>query len=143
MQNITIDGVATDWHDPAITSDPTYSYALDAFGSGVPDSQFEGGKDILTVPEWGWTEGQTKGKNDIANGAAILIGSRLYFAGDRLENEGAARIGFWFFLNGTAPEPLDGKKGGFSPPHGMGDLLVLSNFEGGGKYSKTRQILAI
>ncbi|MCE4566929.1 SprB repeat-containing protein, partial [Maribellus sp. CM-23] len=79
--------------------------------------------------------GQTKGKNDIANGAAVLIGTKLYFAGDRLENEGDAQIGFWFFINGTGPDPLDGKKGTFSPPHAVGDILILSDFTGGGKHA--------
>ncbi len=130
---IIIDGHPTDWAALEADPIPTYFHAQDAFGSGVVDNQFEASKDIIPAADWTWTEGQTKAKNDIANGASVLIDGVLYFAGDRLSNNGDAQIGFWFFIDGTAPQPLDGKKGAFDPHHAIGDLLVLSDFTGGGK----------
>ncbi|WP_186525841.1 T9SS type A sorting domain-containing protein [Seonamhaeicola sediminis] len=80
----------------------------------------------------------------------------LFFAGDRETTNGDGQIGFWFLINGSGPTTDgDGNKI-FSPAHytnfgtpkpgagrdydltdiddGLaGDLLVLANFEGGGR----------
>jgi len=126
---ITVDGNPYDWSFTNLNTFAISSYKLDAFGNGQQDTSFtEGSKDFLTAAQLTWTYGQTKAKNDIANGAAVLVGNTLYFAGDRTSNNGDAQIGFWFYLNGTAPDPNTH----FSPPHAVGDLLVLADFTGGG-----------
>jgi hypothetical protein len=135
---ITIDGDPQEWDDAIITSNSYFVHTPDPFGNGVVDNQFtEGSKDITPALLQVWAEGQTKGKNDIANGAAVLIDGIIYFAGDRCKIQGVAQIGFWFYLNGTAPvkaNPTD-KTGYFSPEHAVGDLFVLSDFSNGGRYA--------
>src|SRR5436190_12939989 len=96
---ITIDGNPYDWSLANLNTFPVHSYQLDAFGNGVVDSQFtEGSKDFFEAEDLRWSVSQTKAKNDIANGAAVLVGNTLYFAGDRTSNNGDAQIGFWFYL---------------------------------------------
>ncbi|WP_163708036.1 hypothetical protein, partial [Mangrovibacterium lignilyticum] len=134
---ITVDGNTDDWNMLNANPLPTYVHVQDAYGNGVVDNQFtEGTKDIIPAEEWVWSVSQTKAKNDIANGAVFLKGDTLFFAGDRTSNNGDAQIGFWLFLDGTGPLPVDSKgKGAFFPQHNIapGDLLVLADFTGGGK----------
>ncbi len=113
------------------------------------DNQFtQGSKDFLLAADLAWAIVQTKAKNDIANGgfglanqvkfvdsdnvAKTLDGSFLVFAGDRTSNNGDAQIGFWFYLNSTAPVEVNGNRY-FAPAHTRGDLLVLADFTGGGR----------
>ncbi|MCK3685306.1 hypothetical protein, partial [Maribellus sp. YY47] len=74
----------------------------------------------------------------------------LFFAGDRESNNGTGYIGFWFCLNGTEPVEV-GKDKYFAPEHFTnfgedngeggtydaetcaGDILILANFENGGR----------
>ncbi|MEO7266339.1 MAG: hypothetical protein ABIW38_15590, partial [Ferruginibacter sp.] len=139
----TIDGNPIDWCNFG-------SHFQDAYGHGVVDSSFtQGSKDFKFAIDNTWEVGQTKAKNDIANGAASLvtqvryynasnvlvtspIGNYLVFAGDRSSNNGDAQIGFWFYLNGTHPVVLNGSNT-FAPEHVRGDLLVLADFTGGGR----------
>lgn len=138
---IIIDGNTSDWDAMHANSDdyPTYGHVQDLYGNGVVDNQFaEGQKDIIPAENWKWSLSQTKGKNDIANGAVVIIDGKVYFAGDRSKVVGAAQIGFWVFLDGTSPQPLDNKgKGTFSPAHNVspGDILILADFSGGGRYA--------
>jgi uncharacterized protein YjdB len=133
----TIDGNPIEWNR-ALPGDnfnlfAVKKYAPDAFGNGVVDNQFtEGSKDFFFANELVWSISQTKAKNDIANGAAIIHNNILYFAGDRTSNNGDAQIGFWLYLNGTAPTTISGNNI-FSPPHVDGDVLVLADFTGGGR----------
>ena len=55
---------------------------------------------------------------------------------NRTSNKGDAQIGFWFYQAGTAPavDPITGAQD-FAPEHAVGDLLVLANFTGGGKFA--------
>src|SRR5436190_5958647 len=142
---ITIDGNPYDWSLTNLNTFPVHSYQLDAFGNGVVDSQFtEGSKDFFEAHDLAWSVSQTKAKNDIANGAAVLStsyidlnnvthnGSFLMFAGDRTSNNGDAQIGFWFYLNGTGPTTVNGQNI-FAPDHAVGDLLILADFTGGGR----------
>ncbi|WP_163411208.1 hypothetical protein [Flavobacterium ajazii] len=143
-QVITIDGQTGDW-----SGNSSVKHVQDAFGNGVVDNQFtEGSKDFLLASNLSWVIGQTKAKNDIANGGfglanqvkyvdannvtQTLNGSFLVFAGDRTSNNGDAQIGFWFYLNATAPVEINGSRY-FAPPHVRGDLLVLADFTGGGR----------
>ncbi|HEX7902712.1 MAG TPA: hypothetical protein VF487_02455 [Chitinophagaceae bacterium] len=131
---IVIDGNPCDWSSTNFATFAIKSYQLDKFGNGVVDSQFtQGSKDFFEAEDLRWSVSQTKAKNDIANGAAVLVGTNLYFAGDRTSNNGDAQIGFWFYLNGTGPHTRADGTQDFAPNHAIGDLLVLADFTGGGK----------
>src|SRR5262249_19152524 len=43
------------------------------------------------------------------------------------------QIGFWFYLNGTAPHVRADGTQDFAPEHVVGDLLILADFTGGGR----------
>ncbi|MFN3969349.1 hypothetical protein, partial [Flavobacterium sp.] len=139
-QTITVDGNPIDWNFANYNTFPVKSYVLDAYGTGQVDNQFTSSKDFFLADGTGtgylgWVIGQTKAKNDIANAAAVLNNGILYFAGDRTSNNGDAQIGFWFYLNGTAPRTLftsPNAGGDFAPAHAVGDLLILADFTGGG-----------
>ena len=139
-QTITIDGnpstVANEWCQSAV------KHVSDKYNQVNMDTIFAGNeKDFMyAVPDWHWKLGTAKDKNDIANGAAALVGSVVYkgvtytgnilaFAGDRISNNGDAQIGFWFFQHCTSP--VEG--GNFAPEKTVGDLLVLADFTGGGR----------
>ncbi|SHG97722.1 hypothetical protein SAMN05443549_10993 [Flavobacterium fluvii] len=143
---IVIDGKANEW-----SYNSSVVHFQDPFGNGTIDNQFtEGSKDFLFANAQVWADGQTKAKNDIANGAAGLVntvsyydqatnsiktltgGNYLVFAGDRTSNNGDAQIGFWFYQNGTGPVEINGNKI-FDPEHSRGDILVLADFTGGGR----------
>ena len=133
-----IDGNPSEWRVTNINSIPIHSFIHDAFGTGVVDSEFtNGSKDFFFGADLRWDVSQTKPKNDIANAAAVLTpDGKLFFAGDRTSNNGDAQIGFWFYLNGTAPHVrADGTKD-FAPEHAIGDLLILADFTGGGRNAK-------
>src|SRR5438552_3588142 len=131
---IVVDGNPCDWSFTNLNTFAVHSYMQDAFGNGVVDSQFtEGSKDFFDAHDLRWSVSQTKAKNDIANGAAVLIGTTLYFAGDRTSNNGDAQIGFWFYQNGTGPVIEADGTHDFAPDHAVGDLLVLADFTGGGR----------
>jgi hypothetical protein len=144
QQVIIIDGNTSDW-----SGNLSIKHVQDPFGNGVVDNQFtQGSKDFLLAADLAWAIGQTKAKNDIANGGfglanqvkfvdsdnvtKTLDGSFLVFAGDRTSNNGDAQIGFWFYLNSTAPVEVNGNRY-FAPAHTRGDLLVLADFTGGGR----------
>ena len=59
--------------------------------------------------------------------------SLLYFGATRFDNSGDAQVGFWFFQNsvGLGSGKIGGGTG-FNGVHKNGDILVLSNFSGGG-----------
>src|SRR5260221_34127 len=131
---IVVDGNPCDWSLTNLNTFAVHSYQLDAFGNGVVDSQFtQGSKDFMEAEDQRWSVSQTKAKNDIANGAAVLVGNTLYFAGDRTSNNGDAQIGFWFYLNGTGPHTRADGTQDFAPNHAVGDLLILADFTGGGR----------
>src|SRR5829696_5150047 len=130
---IVIDGNPCDWRSSNLAGVAIKNYTPDPFGNGVLDNNFtQGSKDFFEASDLRWTIGQTKAKNDIANSAVAIIGGTLYFAGDRTSNNGDAQIGFWFYLNGTAPVTLSDGTQTFAPEHVYGDILVLADFTGGG-----------
>ena len=72
-QTITIDGNPIDWNASNFNLFTTKVYQGDAYGNGVVDNQFtQGSKDFFPANQLVWSVSQTKAKNDIANGAAIL-----------------------------------------------------------------------
>ena len=131
---ICIDGRAMDWRLlDATPTNPTYIHEADPY-EGLDDQFTTGASDELFALK-AWTYSQVKNKNNLCNGAAVLIDTKLYFAGDRLTTEGDAMIGFWFFQEGTAPMGVGtpGDKGYFEPLPTIGDILVLANFVNGGR----------
>ncbi|HSR39743.1 MAG TPA: hypothetical protein VLL95_12590 [Phnomibacter sp.] len=127
---IVIDGKPGDWANfRTNTLYATNAYAKDA--NNTNDNQFtQGSKDGDAISAWRWSNGQTNNKGDISNAAAILIGTNLYFSGDRAVNNGDAAIGFWFFKNEIAMTGTT--SGGFTGEHANGDLLIVSHFTQGG-----------
>jgi hypothetical protein len=115
--------------------------ALIAAGGGksVDGTQFTGGgtKDIWNITGpftnsggWKWSTGDPPDKDDILDAFAARYTNMLYFGADRTSNNGDAQIGFWFFQNAIAKVGTTG--GGFSGEHKDGDILIISNFTGGG-----------
>src|SRR5688572_16334515 len=81
---ITVDGNPGDW--PAILNNGVA--AVKAFkhdATNTNDDQFtQGSQDDNVLPtKWRWNFGNTNDKGDIQNTGAALIGSVLYFFGDR------------------------------------------------------------
>src|ERR1044072_9956852 len=105
-QTITVDGDPKDW--PAVlngSNAAAKTFLHDA--TNTNDDQFtQGSQDDNVLPtKWHWNRGSTNDKGDIQNTAVALIGSTLYFCGDRTAINGTAQIGFWFFLNDVFPRP--------------------------------------
>ena len=125
---ITVDGNPADW--PAVLNangTTVKSFVHDA--TNTNDNQFtQGSSDVDLIEKWRWNLGNTNDKGDIVNTGTTLIGTKLYFFGDRTSVNGNAQIGFWFFLNDVFPKP----DGTFNSTHKVGDLLILSNFTNGG-----------
>lgn len=101
------------------------------------DSIFMGGgsKDISAISQWRHEAGNVPDKDDILDAyvAAYTANGSLtiYFGADRFANNGNAQIGIWFFQDQV--ELLPG--GTFKGSHTDKDILVLSNFTGGGNNS--------
>jgi len=100
----------------------------------APQTIFTGGgsKDDLDIPQWRHKNGSVPDKDDITNSYAsayTLAGETfIYFGLDRFAVQGSANVGFWFLQDDVAPVA----DGTFSGQHEVGDLLVLSEFSGGG-----------
>ncbi|WP_447951390.1 T9SS type A sorting domain-containing protein [Chryseobacterium koreense] len=125
-QTITIDGQTNDW--AAALQSNIYSIHIRDANKTNDNSFTQGSSDPNLISTWAWENGQTNSKGDISNAAAVLIGNKLYFAGDRTAINGDAQIGFWFFRDGVAPN----SNFKFTGQHQIGDILVLSNFTNGG-----------
>ena len=79
-QPIVIDGRTNEW-----SGNSNVIHFQDPFGNGTIDNQFtEGSKDFLFANAQVWADGQTKAKNDIANGAAGLVSTVSYY--DQFDN---------------------------------------------------------
>ncbi|MEN8206682.1 MAG: hypothetical protein ABFS24_11800 [Pseudomonadota bacterium] len=160
--NIVNDGVLNvDWEDlfdanypglpttkPALPANFGPATFLRDFtpGSKGPDTTaYTGGSaDVNDISTWSCTR-----KNNIGNKFNILnayatayvdpvsLDTILYFALERRGNEGTASVGFWFLGDGTVAceHPSGGGSTGFTGNHQDGDLLVISDFTGGGKIS--------
>jgi uncharacterized repeat protein (TIGR01451 family) len=96
----------------------------------------QGSKDILPISQWTPVTQKPPAKDDIANAAwANYVGPQnhdfVYFAADRVSNNGDAFLGFWFFKNKVSES-----NGSFTGQHEVGDILVLVNFIQGQGASK-------
>jgi hypothetical protein len=103
-----------------------------------------GSKDDLDTSRWRHKDGSVPDKDDLADAYAVRYAvpgydpdgtgpktdsDIIYFGTDRLSNDGDAALGFWFFQSDITA--LAG--GTFGPGvHQDGDLLVISDFSGGG-----------
>jgi hypothetical protein len=135
LAQITVNGQPGDW--PAVLNGTSTtivkSFVHDAFQANGTDNSFTGGSsDNLNIPGWSWVYGNSNDKGDIANAGAALIGTTLYFFGDRAAVNGDAQIGFWFFHDKVGPTGTGVTNSPFSGVHTVGDLLLLSNFTNGG-----------
>ncbi|TVZ59802.1 putative secreted protein (Por secretion system target) [Flavobacteriaceae bacterium MAR_2010_105] len=152
-----IDGQSLEWGSPQLQSEATFELRHDVF-TGNMDDIYTGSKDFkLFGPNNNdsayneWTLSPMQAKSDIMNAAAVLFTgvssppgctstfgaydpthTYLFFAGDRESNLGSGYIGFWFLLNGTTATTDNGQNI-FDPAHSIGDLLILANFESGGR----------
>ena len=106
----------------------------------APQTIFTGGgsKDDLDITQWKHKNGSVPDKDDITDAYAAaytLAGDTyVYFGLDRFAVQGSANVGFWFLQDDVAPIPgtPPGTTSTFSGQHEVGDLLVLSEFSGGG-----------
>jgi hypothetical protein len=91
-----------------------------------------------TTHNWMWTNGNVPDKDNLVDAYAALyiLGDTtyLFFGADRYANNGDAQIGFWFFKN----EITINEDGTFNGVHTIGDVLLLSDFTGGGGVSTIR-----
>ncbi len=133
---ITIDGNPTEW--PGVlnnTANTKKAFKHDPFNViGTDDQWTQGSKDTDASPaiNWKWVNGNSNDKGDIGNAGAVLLGTQLYFFGDRAAFNGDAQIGFWFFLNDVMPIGTGATASPFEGEHANGDLLIISNFTNGG-----------
>lgn len=133
-------GGGVDWvnvYAPQVdAADGRSSFIVDVSGANA-DSIFTGGgsKDISDISQWRHETGNVPEKDDIrdAYAAAYFANGSLsiYFGADRFANNGDAQIGIWLFQDRVEMLP----NGAFDGSHTDKDLLVLSNFVGGGDTS--------
>ena len=99
-----------------------------------------GSKDTLPISGWQCNfDNNVNSKIDIANAYAAIYTADsgdeiLYFGIERNANTGTADVGFWFLQDEVACESTGGAVT-FSGDHTDGDLLVVSEFTGGGTVS--------
>jgi hypothetical protein len=138
-----ITGVCHDWaqvfvDDGNNNTATSLADAVDFTHDPVNGTTFTGGgsKDIYDLfgalsnaGGWKWTDGSTPDKDDLFDAYAARYTNMLYFGADRTANNGDSQVGFWFFQNEVGALP----DGTFGPgKHKDGDVLILSNFTGGG-----------
>ncbi len=103
------------------------SFVVD--GNGPTIFTQGGSKDDLNTPGWRHKNGSSPDKDELLDAYAARYGDNLYFGADRFSNSGDAVMGFWFFQQEVTAQP----GGTFGPGvHEDGDVLVLSDFTGGG-----------
>ncbi|WP_143055598.1 SprB repeat-containing protein, partial [Flavobacterium terrigena] len=133
---ITIDGNPSEW--PGVLNNAANTkkaFKHDPFNViGTDDQWTQGSKDTDPSPtlNWKWVKGNSNDKGDIGNAGAVLLGTKLYFFGDRAAFNGDAQIGFWFFLNDVMPTGTGDSASPFVGEHANGDILIISNFTNGG-----------
>ena len=128
-----------DWSNIFAGSDSAFT-TTGIVADPAPLTIFTGGgsKDDLDVPGWRHKNGSVPDKDNITDAYAAAYTQAndtfVYFGLDRSAVQGSANVGFWFFQDDVAPVPgvPAGTTSTFSGRHQLGDLLVLSEFDGGG-----------
>jgi hypothetical protein len=107
--------------------------------SATPDTSYfaESNKDIDDVSTWECKSvNNPTPKDEISNAyAALFVNTAnnhviLYAGGERDKNNGNSFMGFWIFQGRVGCD----SPGNFSGQHTDGDVLILSNFTGGGDH---------
>ena len=155
----TIGGVTqnVDW-DSLINADGTVKSSLPSgFDAATFDKDFNntgttfltddtttfatGSKDELAIADWQCNfDNNVNSKIDVMNAYAATYTDPvsgddfIYFGLERNANTGTADVGFWFLKNPVACESTGGAVD-FQGAHADGDLLVVSEFTGGGTVS--------
>lgn len=126
--NAVNNGTADDWEDLYGGGGSSFEFTgINA--DPAPLTIFTGGrKDIQDVSEWGKKDGSVPDKDDITNAYAAAYTATdgdliVYFGADRIDNNGDAFLGFWFFK-----QEVTTTNGGFDGNHSYGDVLVLADF---------------
>jgi hypothetical protein len=118
-----------DWDVVFNNTDTADAASFVADGRGPTIFTGGGSKDDLNTSGWKHKNGSTPDKDELLDGFAARYDDNIYFGADRYSNSGDAVMGFWFFQNEITA--LTG--GSFGPDvHEDGDILVLSDFSGGG-----------
>jgi hypothetical protein len=93
-----------------------------------------GSKDDLDIDSgpWMWKNGQVPDKDNLLHGYAARYDDHLYFGADRFAANGDAALGVWFFQSAVAPDTSGTGTQPFVGEHLDGDVLVLTDFTGGG-----------
>ncbi|HET6403443.1 MAG TPA: choice-of-anchor P family protein [Candidatus Thermoplasmatota archaeon] len=140
-------GAPYDWASTFSASGVTLLSGLplrvSAFGADhmAPDLSYHGpgSKDIQDMTSWQCTsQNSPQDKTDLLNGYAVMLrgssgADHLYFGFERATNNGNSFMGVWFLQNPTGCTLVaNGGTGWFTAGHTTGDLLLLSDFTGGG-----------
>jgi len=92
----------------------------------------QGSSDLQDFSTLNWDNGTPPDKADITNAYAALYGGNDFFFGaDRYAANGTTYIGFWLLQGAVGMNP----DGTFFGSHVVGDILILSDFTGGGGVS--------
>lgn len=118
-----------DWDDVFAGTDTADASVFVHDGEGPTIFTQGGSKDDLDTTNWLHKTGSSPDKDELLDAFAARYGDILYFGADRTANNGDAVMGFWFFQQEITALP----DGTFGPgQHEDGDILVLSDFSGGG-----------
>jgi hypothetical protein len=118
-----------DWDRVFLGTDTAAASSFTFDGEGPTIFTGGGSKDDLDTTSWQHKSGSTPPKDELLDGFVARYGNNLYFGADRVTNNGDSQMGFWFFQNAIVAQP----DGTFGPgAHENGDILVLSDFSGGG-----------
>ena len=139
--NTANDGAAVagidDWDDVFANSDNATRSVFVFDSAALDPTTYSGGqKDTQSLNNWTCTRATVQNKSDILHAYAALYldeGELLLYAGaDREGNLGTANMGVWLFQNAVACESPGGATP-FTGTHLDGDLLVVAEFDQGGR----------
>ena len=118
-----------DWDDVYAGTDTADASVFVHDGDAATIFTQGGSKDDLDTTNWMHKSGSSPDKDELLDAFAARYGDILYFGADRTANNGDAVMGFWFFQQEITAQP----DRTFGPgQHEDGDILVLSDFSGGG-----------
>jgi hypothetical protein len=136
-----------------------HTFETDVAGQSIFTGAQSGGssKDAQRISGWRWKSGSVPDKDEILHGYAARYSKSpsttcpagtnptcelLFFGADRFDASGDAQLGFWFYQSKVACVPPAGGSDcasndsvahTFAGEHVDGDILVLSDFVGGGE----------